>query len=212
MTWQPFLSTEPSTEKTVWVSRHGLSKGNEANIVQHWDDYELSDTGIKQAEQARNWWRNIPIQWVITSPVLRARQTADIIFRQIDDIDTGWAEQAAPTLTGQLLSTVAEEYPHLLQPNGWAQVTAPRDPIMEHFDTVTSRAVDALLRATQSTPAHVTNIAVITHGGVLAGLLHETGQENVHVNNLFVLKITVNPLHGWKIRSTHSPLDHSRLP
>ncbi len=209
MTWLPFVSVEPSEEKTIWLSRHGISEGNEADVVQHWHDYALTPMGREQAEQARAWWEaTVPVEWVISSPVLRTRQTADILFGRIDDIDTGWAEQAIPAHVGLPVMDFYTQFPHLISTDGISLDLHPRTREMEHLDTVGSRAVDALLRAAQYSPADAKDIAVVSHGGVLGSLLRRAGMTLPRIHNLLVMEIAVSPLLGWQIRSIHSPLDY----
>lgn len=62
----------------VYAIRHGLTELNKKKILNGQIDEPLSPEGIKQAEEAIN---KIPktIQFIYTSPMLRTRQTTEII-------------------------------------------------------------------------------------------------------------------------------------
>jgi 2,3-bisphosphoglycerate-dependent phosphoglycerate mutase len=82
----------------LWLVRHGQSQGNvardaaqqagqhEINIDVRDVDVPLSELGVKQAEAAGRWFAALPQddrpELVLSSPYVRARQTADIICKQ----------------------------------------------------------------------------------------------------------------------------------
>ncbi|HUC87172.1 MAG TPA: histidine phosphatase family protein [Candidatus Saccharimonadales bacterium] len=72
--------------KTVYFVRHGESEANAAHIwAPSADNPKLTEKGLREAEAAgievRNTIRSIDL--VITSPLVRAQQTAEIIAKQI---------------------------------------------------------------------------------------------------------------------------------
>jgi broad specificity phosphatase PhoE len=60
------------------VLRHGDTILNETGCYRSWLDIPLSDSGIKQAEDATRFLSKFPIKRVMCSPLLRAFVTADI--------------------------------------------------------------------------------------------------------------------------------------
>jgi probable phosphoglycerate mutase len=82
----------------LWLVRHGQSQGNVARDAAHEAglheididmrdvDVPLSDLGKEQAEAAGRWFAALPRdarpQIILSSPYVRARQTAEIICRQ----------------------------------------------------------------------------------------------------------------------------------
>jgi len=68
-------------EKTVFLIRHGQSTGNISPTYQSIES-KLSDEGQKQAELIANRVSNLDIDGFISSPILRARQTAEIISKK----------------------------------------------------------------------------------------------------------------------------------
>lgn len=61
------------------LTRHGQTDWNVAGKIQGITDTELNETGIKQAELARDQLLNEEIDIIISSPLKRARKTAEII-------------------------------------------------------------------------------------------------------------------------------------
>jgi broad specificity phosphatase PhoE len=64
----------------LYLVRHGQSEWNKANIHQT-PDVPLSDDGLKQAEFLAKRLKNIHFDLIYSSPIKRARQTAEIINR-----------------------------------------------------------------------------------------------------------------------------------
>ena len=63
----------------IFVTRHGQTDWNAEERIQGQIDIELNEEGIKQAEQARDLVQNEMYDLIISSPLKRARKTADII-------------------------------------------------------------------------------------------------------------------------------------
>lgn len=63
----------------ILLTRHGQTDWNVLRKVQGRTDIELNETGIKQAEIAREKLLNYNIDLIISSPLKRAKKTAEII-------------------------------------------------------------------------------------------------------------------------------------
>ncbi|MCI9016927.1 MAG: histidine phosphatase family protein [Clostridia bacterium] len=61
------------------LTRHGQTDWNVARKIQGTTDIDLNQTGIKQAELTREKLLNEKIDIIISSPLKRARKTAEII-------------------------------------------------------------------------------------------------------------------------------------
>ena len=61
--------------------RHGQSVWNAENRFTGWTDVDLSDKGVKEAEEAGNELRNQVIGIVHTSDLIRAKRTAEIVIQ-----------------------------------------------------------------------------------------------------------------------------------
>lgn len=66
----------------ILLTRHGQTEWNVLKKVQGKVDIELNATGIKQAEETALKLKNTAIDIIISSPLKRARQTAEIINKE----------------------------------------------------------------------------------------------------------------------------------
>lgn len=63
----------------ILLTRHGQTEWNVLKKVQGKADIELNEIGVKQAEETSKKLKDTRIDMIISSPLKRARQTADII-------------------------------------------------------------------------------------------------------------------------------------
>ena len=153
----------------LYLVRHGATANNDARpsrLQGRRSDQPLSLAGIQQAEETARWLGSLAISAVFSSPLLRARQTAEIIasphglpiltVNDLIEVDVGewegrsWEEieQADPEACRRFMAD-ASQHPYL---GG------------EDFSAVQARAVPALegLMA-----AHVGQVIVaVSHNGV----------------------------------------------
>src|SRR5512135_2406685 len=109
----------PSPQSTYHITllRHGESTGNAEGRLQGQADYPLSPTGRGQAAVlARRWLaEGVRFDRIISSPLLRARQTAEIIAAALDSLpivfNDDWLERDYGLLTGLEASEARHRYP-----------------------------------------------------------------------------------------------------
>jgi phosphoserine phosphatase len=171
---------------TVFLVRPGVTEWHRARKVVGHRDVPLSAEGISQATAAANALAEIPLGDVVTSPLLRAVQTAELITRR-----RGGAVSRDPRLIdlrvgaweGQPYDEVARsaEYKQLLtSPLG---TTLPGG---ENLLQVRDRAASAVGQALRDAPAGEA-IAVITHAAVCRLLLcHYLGSDLAHCTRIHV--------------------------
>ena len=61
---------------TLYIIRHGETAGNDAGRFQGSTDCELNERGYAQAERLGERCRDLPFEVLISSPLVRARETA----------------------------------------------------------------------------------------------------------------------------------------
>lgn len=69
---------------SVYLLRHGQTSWNAAGIIQGRYDTPLNENGIAQAKQARKILEDVPLDVAYVSPLLRARQTAELALEGKD--------------------------------------------------------------------------------------------------------------------------------
>lgn len=86
------------------LTRHGQTDWNVAGKIQGVTDIELNETGVKQAQETREKLLNQKIDVIISSPLKRARKTAEIIKGERDIpliIDDGLKERCFGKFEGK---------------------------------------------------------------------------------------------------------------
>ncbi len=73
----------------IYMVRHCEAMGNVKRLFQGSSDFDISETGVKQLEYLKNRFKNIKLDKVYTSPLIRARKTALAVIgdRDLKPID-----------------------------------------------------------------------------------------------------------------------------
>ncbi len=157
-------------ETTVFLIRHGVTAWHAEGRVLGQRDIPLSQSGIAQAEEAAAALRGVKMAEVLSSPLQRAIQTAEIIGQE-----TGIEVARDPRLidfqlgkwTGMTYADVAknEEYQRFVQ-----QPESERIPGGESLDDIRRRAVAAVDQALRDN-ATGDALAIVTHAGIIRVLI-----------------------------------------
>ncbi|MEV0285019.1 bifunctional RNase H/acid phosphatase [Kribbella sp. NPDC050820] len=109
------------------------------------DNPGLSDTGRAQAHAAAEYLSRIGgVDALVTSPMLRTRQTAEIVGAGLGlepIIDEGWVEVSFGDWDGHTFAEIQQKWPDAL--NAWLDSTAVAPPGGESFDVCARRARSA---------------------------------------------------------------------
>ena len=73
----------------IYMVRHCEAIGNVKRLFQGSSDFDISETGEKQLEYLKTRFKDIPIDKVYTSPLIRAKKTALAVIgdRDLKPID-----------------------------------------------------------------------------------------------------------------------------
>jgi ribonuclease H / adenosylcobalamin/alpha-ribazole phosphatase len=109
------------------------------------DNPGLSDTGRAQAQAAAEYLSRIGgVDAIVMSPMLRTRQTAEIVAAGLGlepIVDKGWVEVAFGDWDGHTFAEIQQKWPDAL--NAWMESTAVAPPGGESFDLCARRARSA---------------------------------------------------------------------
>jgi len=173
-------------ETRVFLIRHGVTPWHAESRVLGQRDIPLSPTGLEQARAAAEALAAVKLDEVLSSPLQRAVQTAEIIGNRVG-IDVardprlmdfklgrwsglGYAEVAA-----------SSEYQRFLR-----EPTATSLPDVENLDAVQRRAIGAVEQALRDA-APGDAIALVTHSGLVRLLLsHYMGSPAVNYHRIRV--------------------------
>jgi broad specificity phosphatase PhoE len=151
--------------------RHGESEGVQQGILQGHLDLPLTPRGKASIQALAEDWRENQRRFdrILTSPLERARETAEIIAAALAiprvDIAPGWIERDFGKGEGAGLQAIADWY----QPRGWP---TPFEPIYDSGETEwqahlrAGQAIEALLRLPEG------RYLVVSHGNILNAALH----------------------------------------
>lgn len=154
----------------ITLLRHGESVGNAEGYYQGQYDFPLTDRGRDQTRRLIARWLEEGVQFdrVISSPLKRARETAEMVAEALDvplQFDQDWKERDNGILGGIKREIADQQYP---KPNFFT----PYDNIGETGEgdfELYLRAGRAIHRILQMPPARY---LVVSHGGTLNQALH----------------------------------------
>lgn len=166
---------EATTEKQptifhITLLRHGESVGNAENYHQGQFDFELTEKGCAQAQALAQRWleEGVTFEAILSSPLARARQTAELIAQALSlpvEFEADWAERDNGVLAGLKFTEAAHLHP---QPN----FMNPFDPLGisgEGDWELYLRAGRAVLNLLRRPPGRY---LVVSHGGILNKVLY----------------------------------------
>lgn len=150
----------------IYLVRHGESQGNVGNLMQN-NDEPLTNKGKTQAESLAKKFNTIEINSILSSPSMRAKNTAEIINATINKP----IEYTNLLIERQLPSDVLgqnKDNPALLElrQSVWDHSTVPgwKHSDEESFEDLKKRAFECLNLFLEAEKAGIENLLVVTHG------------------------------------------------
>ena len=154
----------------ITLLRHGESVGNAEARWQGQADFPLTDRGRKQAQALAERWKRekMKFDFVISSPLSRARETAEIIASKLGlmiEFEPLWLERDNGEFSGLTSHEVRNNFNH-------PDFTTPYDPVGMDGEgdwELFLRAGQALHDLLKREPARY---LIVSHGGLLNQLMH----------------------------------------
>lgn len=109
------MKEKENKKMKIYIIRHGETKLNAEGIIQGWLDEPLNDNGIKLAEITGRAMKGIRFDYCFSSPLIRAKQTAEIVLKESGNsttpiyFDDRLKELHFGELEGKPLSHMGEE-------------------------------------------------------------------------------------------------------
>ncbi len=201
----------------ITLLRHGESIGNAEERWQGQSDYPLNDHGRSQAQALAQRWvsERIVFDLIITSPLERARETAEIIGSALDvkvESEPLWLERNVGEIAGLTPADLRERYPQPSFINPFEALASDGEGDWELF----LRAGQALHVLLKRSPG---NYLVVSHGGILNLAMHAVVGITPHANfsgprfrfsNSGFARLVYTPdKHRWAIDALN---DHAHWP
>ncbi len=154
----------------ITLLRHGESVGNAESRWQGQADFPLTEKGRAQARVLAERWKNENMQYdlVISSPLTRTKETAEIIASALDlkvEFDPLWLERDNGEFSGLTAHEVRQNFTH-------PEFTTPYDPVGMDGEgdwALFLRAGQALYELLRRKPARY---LIVSHGGLLNQVMH----------------------------------------
>jgi broad specificity phosphatase PhoE len=219
--------TDPRTSQDdhyrVTLLRHGESVGNAEGHLQGQSDFPLTELGREQSRSLAAYWvsNDMKFNYVISSPLSRARETAEIIAEKLvasTNLDlppvefiADWQERDSGQISGLRMEEAERRYPRpdfipLYQPIG-----ATGESQWELYLRA-GRAVQDLIDRPPG------RYLVVSHGGILNMVMYAVlgivPQPNFHgarfrfQNTAYATLVYTPSVHTWLIDSLN---DHRHL-
>jgi broad specificity phosphatase PhoE len=157
----------------ILLIRHGETTGDlEDRYGGSYDDH-LTEKGRKQLAQTATQVANKGVEVIFHSPLIRARESAEIISNAINCPIKQWdglEERHYGILTGLTKQEALEKYPEAVELHKDPMNT---DPEGESFEDFNNRVISAF-RAIRTEPHNT--IAILAHGGSLKRILSHLEQ------------------------------------
>lgn len=156
---------------TIYLIRHGESLGNIQHRFLGHCDWDLTDLGLQQAACTAEEFKDIPVDVVVSSDLLRAYHTAEPIAmqKQLQVLkEPGFREIFAGQWEGRLFSELETEFAgdyHVWRQNIGRAVTTGGESVL-HLHT---RVLNALNRTVQANEGKT--IVIATHATPIRVLL-----------------------------------------
>jgi broad specificity phosphatase PhoE len=165
-------SVPTTTRMRFYFVRHGESITNAKGLFCGSMNSPLTELGFAQAERAADFLHDTPIDWLATSPMVRAKATADIIAARHNlnlIIDPRLAEHAK----GQLEGTPH----HKVESRDWDSVPGA-EAMQQLYDRVNASLVDL---------SHLDGTGlIVSHAGVARAI--QAIRDGVPARDLYSLK------------------------
>ncbi|RIK27560.1 MAG: histidine phosphatase family protein [Anaerolineae bacterium] len=152
-------------DKNFYVTfvRHGESLGNQENRFQGQADFPLTDKGREQARALASRWTSegAAFDLCIASPLLRAKETAEIVVRALNvplEIDPLWMEMDNGRLAGLREDEIDQDEPKFLTP--YTRIGETGESRLEVYLRA-GRGIQSILDRKPG------RYLVVSHGGIL---------------------------------------------
>ena len=152
----------------IYITRHSLTAWNEEKRLQGWKDSPLTKQGKEDALKLGEYMKTIHIDQVYSSPLLRAKSTARLIFKNENIIeDSRLKEMNFGDWEGKTTQWIYEHHPEELA-KFWETPTYYTPPDAEPITDFHQRIEKSHIEIQQRMQQHQFKKAlVITHGGVI---------------------------------------------
>ena len=171
--------------------RHGETDWNRRNIIMGSKDIPLNELGFKQAHEASRILKNENFEVIVSSPRIRAQQTAEIIAKKTNKpivFEEGLTEIVWGEAEGTTFDPTKSIFDDAHRPRG-----------AETFLAFQGRVVKTIASVLLMKKLPL----IVSHGGVFKALTHSMGYKDLSSANCtpFFFKPPFDSTHPWVVCS-----------
>ncbi|MCY7675852.1 histidine phosphatase family protein [Bacillus safensis] len=178
---------------TICLVRHGETDWNAAKRIQGRTDIPLNDTGKWQAEQTGLYLKDVHWDVVISSPLIRAKETAHLILNHVHAplvIMDDFIERDYGDAEGMSFEERQKLFPDKQYPN------------MEPLETIQNRMLEGIEKVRAAYPDQ--HVLIVAHGAAIHALLTTLADEHMGLQNTRLVNACLNYVEWtdgkWKVR------------
>ena len=184
----------------ICLVRHGETDWNKEGRLQGQTDIPLNKTGRAQAASCADYLRGKNYEMIMTSPLLRAKQTANIIAEKMD-LPVLEMSEFMERSYGNVEGMTADERIALF-PDGVF-------PNQESRECLTNRVLGGLQRIQQEQQAH--KIILVAHGSVINAILAALSNNEIGSGKTILANACLTDIYftngNWSIK-TYNQTQH----
>lgn len=176
--------------RIIYLSRHGETDWNAAGRWQGHTDQPLNENGRSQARALAEALRATGLSGVVSSDLVRARETAEIVAtahgRTIDYVDPDLRERTIGVFEG-----LTREECERLHPEAWIAWVERKvpPPGAEAQGPLGARVMKAIARAAMRVAHGEAPLLLVTHGGAMRAALAQAGHAAPPVKNTGIWRV-----------------------
>ena len=146
----------------IYLIRHGQTDWNLQGKLQGREDIELNDAGRKQAEKSALALKDTGVKFILTSPLIRAVETARIISKAIEGSEVIIEEDLIERDFGVLSGMTYDRKKYF-------DTFGKGEESMEPFDKLSKRLMDCILKNVNKYKGQ--DIIMVSHGAAINAVL-----------------------------------------
>ncbi|MCW1836801.1 MULTISPECIES: histidine phosphatase family protein [Bacillus] len=177
----------------ICLVRHGETDWNAAKRIQGRTDIPLNDTGKWQAEQTGLYLKDVHWDVVISSPLSRAKETAQLILQHVHAplvIMDDFIERDYGDAEGMSFEERQKLFPDKKYPN------------MESLEAMQDRMVEGIEKVRAAYPDQ--HVLIVAHGAAIHALLSTLADEHMGLQDTRLENACLNYVEWkdgkWKVR------------
>jgi len=184
----------------ICLIRHGETEWNVLGKIQGTTDIPLNENGMQQARMCRDYLKAFEWDVIVTSPLIRAKKTAEIINEtlqlQLIEMEE-FREKSFGDAEGKTREERENLYPNLEYPN------------QESRSDLMHRLMLGLEKILSAFPDQ--NVLLVAHGAVIHMLLHTLLDDHSELNNMYLKNACISNIfyqnNKWNVKN-YNLIDH----